>query len=136
MDWLLGLFMFVKKDIFAGAGGFSQDYFMYSEDTDLCLRLARAGFKNYYFPLSVIEHADSGIASADGPGREANIWKSRRLYFLKNYSAAHAVVLSMLYFRGVINRVVLHSILSFFGPRKKNRDRMLVYALALKRYFK
>ncbi len=136
VDWLSGSFMLVKKDVFLTAGGFDRDYFMYSEDSDLCLKLARAGFKNYYFPLSVIEHADSGIASADGPGREANIWKSRRLYFLKNYSALHGRVLSMLYFKGVINRVVLYFILSIFGSRKKNRERMLVYIRALKHYFR
>ncbi len=135
VDWLSGSFMLIKKDTYFKTGGLDEDYFMYSEDTDLCLRLANAGYKNYYFPGSIIEHADGGIASADGPAREAGIWKSRRLYFLKNYSIHHARAASMLYFMGIINRIAIYFILSIIKPRGKSRDRQLVYIKALKYYF-
>ncbi|MCL4378499.1 MAG: glycosyltransferase family 2 protein, partial [Actinobacteria bacterium] len=49
VDWLTGAFMLLKKEIFFMVGGFDENYFMYSEDTDLCLKVKRAGFSNYYF---------------------------------------------------------------------------------------
>ena len=97
-DWLSGSFILIKKQIFEEAGGFDNDYFMYSEDTDLCRRLYRKGFRNHYYPGYCVEHADGGIASRDMALREAGIWKSRRLYFIKNHSKLHASVFSLFYF--------------------------------------
>jgi GT2 family glycosyltransferase len=49
VDWMSGAFLFLKKETFFSAGSFDEKYFMYSEDTDLCLKLSKAGFSNYYF---------------------------------------------------------------------------------------
>ncbi len=136
VDWLSGSFMFIKKDYFMEAGMFDEDYFMYSEDSNLCLKLYRENFKNYYFPYFVIEHADSGIASRDMAEREAGIWKSRRLYFKKNYSEAHGWCLSSIYLAGVLNRILLFTTLSVFKPGAEARARLLMYIKVLKLYFK
>lgn len=42
--------MMIKNDIFRSIGGFDKRFFVYLEDTDLCLRLHRSGFKNYFVP--------------------------------------------------------------------------------------
>ena len=136
VDWVAGSFMFVRKDYFMEAGMFDEDYFMYSEDCDLCLKLRRKGHKNYYFPYFVIEHADSGIASRNIAEREAGIRKSRRLYFKKNYSSVHAGYLSFLYLEGILNRILLFIVLSIFKPESKNRSRLAVYFKVLRLYFK
>ncbi|MEA2016405.1 MAG: glycosyltransferase family 2 protein [Actinomycetota bacterium] len=136
VDWLTGSFMFIKRDYFLEAGMFDGDYFMYSEDTDLCLKLKRRNYKNYYFPDMVIEHADSGIASRDMARREAGIWKSRRLYFKKNYSTAHAVILSLLYQAGIFNRILLFLILSLFRPQSGSMKRVVSCFKAIRIYYR
>jgi hypothetical protein len=135
VDWLTGSFMFIKKDYFMKAGMFDEDYFMYSEDADLCLKLHRMNFKNYYFPYFIIKHSDSGIASREPAVREAGIWRSRRLYFKKNYSAVHAVVLSLLYLAGVLNRIIVFVVLTLIKPGSKNRTRLASYFRVLKLYY-
>ncbi|UCG60924.1 MAG: glycosyltransferase family 2 protein [Candidatus Zixiibacteriota bacterium] len=45
-----GTLLAVKKDLFMALGGFDECFFMYMEDTDLCLRLNRAGYINYFVP--------------------------------------------------------------------------------------
>ena len=135
VDWLSGSFMLVDRKLFMDFGGFSTDYFMYSEDTDLCLRLYRNSRKNYYYPDYCIEHADSGIASRDMAVRESEIWKNRRLYFLKNYSPVHAAVLSFLYFTGIINRIIVFGTASLFSAKIRNQGRVSRYTGALKKYF-
>ena len=134
VDWLSGAFMFSKREFFIQAGSFDEDYFMYSEDADLCLRMHMSGYKHYYYPYFAVQHSDSGIASRDKATREVGIWKSRRLYFKKNYSLFHALVLSCLYFFGVINRILLFMILSVFGQKKKGRKKLSKEKLGL--YFK
>lgn len=135
VDWLSGAFMFMKREDFDRTGGFDEDYFMYSEDSDLCFRLCKNGYRNYYFPFFVVEHADGGIASINNALREACVWKSRRLYFKKNYSSFHAVLLSFIYFLGVINRIIIFTILSIFTTKKQNRKRLQTYLKTLKLYF-
>ena len=140
IDWLSGAFMFLKREIFIRTGSFDEDYFMYSEDADLCLRMHMSGYKHYYYPNFIVQHSDSGIASRDKAAREAGIWKSRRLYFRKNYSLFHALVLSCLYFFGVINRILLFIVLSAFEQKKKGRkklskEKLRLYFKTLKLYF-
>jgi len=135
VDWLTGSFMFIRKDYFIQAGMFDEDYFMYSEDSDLCLKLYRKNFRNYYYPGFVIEHSDSGIASRDLAVREVEIWRSRRLYFKKNYSAVYAGASSLLYLAGILNRILLFTVLSVFKSGSRNRARLSAYFKVFKLYF-
>jgi GT2 family glycosyltransferase len=40
-----GACLMIKKDIFKGIGGFSTEYFLYSEEMDLCRKVADSGWK-------------------------------------------------------------------------------------------
>jgi GT2 family glycosyltransferase len=121
VDWLSGAFLFLKKETFFSAGSFNEKYFMYSEDTDLCLKLAKDGLSNYYFRDYTVRHLDAGTAGRDMGLREAQIWKSRKIYFTENYSRAHGTVLSFLYFAYVINRMVLSALIYAFVPGMERR---------------
>ena len=46
----------VRREAFASVGGFDQRYFMYFEDTDLCDRLAKAGWDIVYAPSATVVH--------------------------------------------------------------------------------
>ncbi len=136
VGWLSGAFMLIKKETFEKIGGFDEDYFMYSEDADICLRLSRAGFKNYYFSQYSIRHEDGAVASGNKALRNTQIWRSRRLYFLKNYSLAHALCESCLFFLGVVNRMLVFSVILVF--KFKNRiykERLSTELRTLKLYF-
>lgn len=135
VDWLSGSFMMIEKSIFEAVGRFDEDYFIYSEDTDLCLRLRRKGFKNYYYSGYKIIHNDAGIASKNMPMRESQIGKSRKKYFLKNYSGFHAAVLNFLYFKYLVNRVIAFAILTVFKNKRRGyKTRLKNYSSALRLY--
>jgi N-acetylglucosaminyl-diphospho-decaprenol L-rhamnosyltransferase len=52
-----GACMMVRKKIFEEVGNFSPEYFMYTEDLDLCYKAHQAGYSNYYTgAFSVIHH--------------------------------------------------------------------------------
>jgi N-acetylglucosaminyl-diphospho-decaprenol L-rhamnosyltransferase len=43
-DWVAGMFMVFRTELFRAAGGFDESYFLYYEDVDLCWRLHRLGY--------------------------------------------------------------------------------------------
>jgi GT2 family glycosyltransferase len=66
VDVISGACMIVKRSTFEQVGLFSTDYFMYSEDVDLCFKFWQAGFKNYYVDDAVVTHHGGASSSANG----------------------------------------------------------------------
>ena len=46
-----------RREAVEAAGGFDQDYFMYCEDADLCLRMVLLGYRGLYLPEARAYHA-------------------------------------------------------------------------------
>ena len=57
-DWVGGMFMLFRREVFGRAGGFDERYFLYYEDVDLCRRLAALGYRVELVPAArVVHHA-------------------------------------------------------------------------------
>ena len=57
-DWLAGMFLMFRSDIFRKINGFDEGYFLYCEDVDLCARLRALNYKVVLNPqVSVIHQA-------------------------------------------------------------------------------
>jgi len=50
VDWLMGSFWLMRRDLFNELNGFDDNYFMYFEDSDLCRRVNESGSKVIYHP--------------------------------------------------------------------------------------
>jgi GT2 family glycosyltransferase len=75
-DWVAGMFMLFRSEVFRAIGGFDERYFLYYEDVDLCLRLRRRGHAATLEPRAVARH-DARRASH----RDARhfLWHARSL---------------------------------------------------------
>lgn len=60
VDWVSGAAMAMRKTTFESLGGFSEDYFMYMEDVDLCKRAWEMGFPVKYYPDAAVLHSIGG----------------------------------------------------------------------------
>jgi GT2 family glycosyltransferase len=60
VDAISGACMMISREVFDKVKGFSLDYFMYAEDVDLCYKIFKAGFYNYYIPNVEIVHFGGG----------------------------------------------------------------------------
>jgi len=56
VDWVQGSCLIIPKKIFEKVGPFDNQFFMYFEDTDLCKRIWRAGYKVYYVADAQMVH--------------------------------------------------------------------------------
>lgn len=56
VDWVMGSFMLVKKEVTERVGLFDDRFFMYFEDCDLCRRVWEAGWQVYYIHDTQVKH--------------------------------------------------------------------------------
>jgi GT2 family glycosyltransferase len=56
VDWVAGMFMVFRREVYASLGGFDDRYFMYFEDVDLCQRLHRADLRVMLVPQARVIH--------------------------------------------------------------------------------
>jgi GT2 family glycosyltransferase len=106
-DYLDGAVLAFRKKDYTGAGGFDEDYFFYSEEADICLRLKQAGKRVVFLPAARITHVRGGI-SAPGGMKENNIRmlvKGKLLFCRKHLNSGEI--------SKYIRMIVLH--LSFFS---------------------
>jgi GT2 family glycosyltransferase len=90
VDWVMGAALLLRRDALDEVGLFDEEFFLYSEEVDLQLRLRRAGWKVEYFPEVSVVHHESQF-SAGIPERRINeMWRSRHRYWRKHHSAAGA----------------------------------------------
>lgn len=56
VDSTSGACMMFKKEIYNSVNGFDENFFMYFEDTDFCLRVKNKGFRVIYCPSAEVVH--------------------------------------------------------------------------------
>jgi GT2 family glycosyltransferase len=66
VEAISGACMMMQRTVFEQVGGFTEDYFMYAEDIDLCFKIGRAGYANYLVPHAAIVHHGGG-STENGP---------------------------------------------------------------------
>ncbi len=90
VDWVMGAALLLRREAVDEVGLFDEEFFLYSEEVDLQLRLRRAGWEVEYFPGATVVHHESQF-SAGIPERRINeMWRSRHRYWRKHHSAAGA----------------------------------------------
>ena len=62
VDWVVGAYMLIKKEVLAKAGLFDEDFFMYAEEIEWCARLRKQG-KLVLFAAPAITHIGGGTSS-------------------------------------------------------------------------
>ena len=71
VEVISGACMLMRRCTFEQVGLFSDDYFMYAEDLDICHKLREAGYSNYFVNEARIFHFGGG--SSDQAGSEFSV---------------------------------------------------------------
>jgi N-acetylglucosaminyl-diphospho-decaprenol L-rhamnosyltransferase len=84
VDTVSGACLMIRRNVFEQIGGFSTDYFMYSEDVDICHKVHLAGWKTCCLPAVNIIHFN-GQSTKKKPSYFPNVMQqqSRFIYFSK-----------------------------------------------------
>jgi GT2 family glycosyltransferase len=81
VDWVIGACMILRREALDRVGLLDEDFFMYYEDIDLCLRLWQGGWKVYYNPEVTVRHEHQRSSAALLPNR-LTYEHARSLFYL------------------------------------------------------
>ena len=145
MKFISGACMFFKKEIFDKLGGFDENFFLYFEESDFCLR-AHKIYKNYQINTIEVKHNVGSSVKVQNTNEKNNlielynwhfIW-SKFYYYKKNYG----YIFSLFYFFPIIIRIIfkinLNMILKNSFKEKKYKIRLdgLISSIRGKRSYK
>lgn len=65
VDWALGAALVVSRACADAVGPWDESFFLYSEETDYCLRAAAAGYRTRFVPSAVVVHTEGGSGRSD-----------------------------------------------------------------------
>lgn len=104
--WVKGAAMAIRRTAFGDVSGFDEDYFMYSEEVDLCHRLKAAGWEIHFSPETRVVHAEGASTSSHREEMSVRLFESMDLFYRRHWSPGRRVRL-----RIVIAIVMLQRIL-------------------------
>jgi GT2 family glycosyltransferase len=65
LEWIMGAFLFMKREVFEKTGGFDERFFMYMEEVEWCQRMKNLGINICYTPEFSITHLDKASSNFD-----------------------------------------------------------------------
>ncbi len=89
VDVLSGAFMLMRKSLLDKIGLLDETFFMYGEDIDLSYRITKAGYKNYYFPLTQIIHYKGESTKRSSINYVLIFYKAMAIFSKKHFSGSH-----------------------------------------------
>jgi GT2 family glycosyltransferase len=101
VDWVGGACLLSRRVALEEAGLFDENFFLYFEDIDLCLRIKKRGYKIIYFPRLQVIHIGGATTTASPLRRLQTRLEYRRsqVYFYRQHNSAASVFLLKIYLK-------------------------------------
>lgn len=82
---LMGAVLLVKREVFETVGFYDENFFLWLEDTDFCLRAKEAGWGIVYYPEAEITHLMSHTVRRLSPWEIQRRWNDSLRYYFKKH---------------------------------------------------
>jgi GT2 family glycosyltransferase len=110
-----GACLMIKRAAFEAVSMFSEEYFMYAEDLDLCYKVTHAGYANYYVSEGKIVHY--GGKSSEPESATRMKWKAIPRFCDKNHGRFYGLAFRFVLAGAAVFRLTALNVASVFGNR-------------------
>lgn len=117
VDIVTGCFLLLPAELWNSLGGFSPLFFMYGEETDLCLRAGAEGYRPMICPTAQIIHY-GGRSARVRSAKLVHMLRARRLLMRRHWTRVGAALGSAIQTFGVVIRLVIYHVLHVLGVAK------------------
>ncbi|MFK7803660.1 MAG: glycosyltransferase family 2 protein [Anaerolineae bacterium] len=127
VDVLMGACILCRRPIIEEIGGMDEEYFMYSEEVDLCFRIQKAGWQIFWLPEAQITHYGGQSTNLVKTEMFLRLYESKLLYFNKNYGRKAARFYRIVLYLASLPRLLLIPI-AWVQRSHTRREKMLTLA--------
>ena len=96
VDWATGAVMLLDRRAFEAVGRFDETFFLYSEETDYCQRIAAAGLRTIFEPSAMAIHKGGDLHE------RAELWALRAVNRVRRYRKTSNVASSLVFWAASI----------------------------------
>jgi GT2 family glycosyltransferase len=103
-DWVLGAALMIRRKTLEQIGVLDENYFMYSEEIDLCYRVKKAGWRNFILGTAHIIHLGGQSTRQMSATMKAQLFLSKLRYFRKHRGRAAAAFLNVMFGASILSK--------------------------------
>jgi hypothetical protein len=124
VDCVSGCAMMIRRDLLNELGGFDEDYFMYFEETDFCVRARRRGKQVHHAPIGEFLHDEGGTSRTVRLRTFLDFRRSQILFHRKHGGVAAAIAARGLLALGSALRMPPLAMASLAGRSERARAQL------------
>jgi hypothetical protein len=128
VESLIGAALMVRRRVFDATGGFDEGFFFFLEETDLCLRASREGFRLVFFPASRLVHLQGKTVSQSWVAGRMEYAISLHAFIGKYHSGPYRAVFAIVRLCKALVFLLVATVLPFVLLGKSVRRRYGYYA--------
>jgi GT2 family glycosyltransferase len=118
VPWVLGAALAIRREAFEEVNGFSELFFMYYEEVDLCYRLRGAGWQVHFAPVTTVTHVGGASTKQRRVEMIVQVYASLKQFYRRHYSRLQRILLNL-----VIKAVVLGRLIRDSAQIRSSTDR-------------
>jgi len=126
VDWIAGACFLLRRNVYLEVGGLDNEFFLYNEDVEWCLRIKKAGWRIFCYPKTCVIHLQGASTYKDHYLLVLSRYKSKFIYARKHFSNLDYIALHIIVISGLSLRIV-GSVFRNFTNTKERNDRILGY---------
>ncbi len=127
VGYLKGACLILRHSALDQVGLLDEDYFMYTEEVDLCFRLQKAGWRLYWVPQAKVVHYGQQSINQVADEMFQQLYKTKIIFFRKSYGKTISRLYKVIILAMLLPRILLVSPLAWFKYTPK-RDLFLYFS--------
>ena len=132
VDWVTGAFFMIKADVIKKIGYMDESFFLYSEESDYCIKAKKEGFKIIVAKEGKVIHIEEGSTERTSGIRLYYQYRSKLKFIKRHYCYISYLVLKTFYFIDIILKFFIRFIFSIIISH--NKDILYYYIKLLKEF--
>jgi GT2 family glycosyltransferase len=121
VDLLLGACLLLRKDVLDQVGLLDENYFMYSEEIDLCFRMQRAGWHLFWVAHAQVVHFGGQSTQQVPTEMFLNLYHGKIKYFRKHHGWLAAQIYKLILTIAALSRLVLAPFVFFEHSSRRQK---------------
>lgn len=117
VDAVSGAFLMIRRAVVDNIGTLDEQFFMYGEELDWCLRTKKDGWKVMYYPDAEIVHYKGECSKTNRKKAAFEFYRSMYLFHKKHFADNYNPLMNMIIYAGILLKALSSSCSLLFSAK-------------------